>query len=135
MSVIGIDKLRQEAARFSRHPRLVENAQEGQANGARQLRAHEDVLRDREARGEREILVDRGDAALQRIMRRGEAHGLTAHAHRARARLLRSGDDLDQARLAGAVVAADGHDLAGMDVEIDLAHGDDRSIILADPAQ
>src|SRR5262249_52623456 len=48
---------------------------------------------------------------------------------------LGAGDHLDQARLAGAVVAADRQHLAAKHVEVDLAHRRDRAIALADPAQ
>ena len=46
-----------------------------------------------------------------------------------------AGQDLDQRRFAGAVVADQRHDLAGMDVEIDVGQRRDRAEVLGDAAQ
>ena len=51
------------------------------------------------------------------------------------ARLMDAGEDLDQRRLAGAVVADQRDDLAGMDVEIDVGQRRDGAEILGDAAQ
>ena len=48
-------------------------------------------------------------------------HGLAAHDDLAARRLHHAGQDLDQRRLAGAVVADEADDLALVDVEIDAA--------------
>ena len=44
---------------------------------------------------------------------------------------MHAGQDLDQRRLAGAVVADQRHDLAGMDVEIDVGQRRDGAELLA----
>ena len=46
-----------------------------------------------------------------------------------------AGDGLDQRRLAGAVVADEGDDLAGVDVEVDVLERLHRPEALGDPAQ
>ncbi len=48
---------------------------------------------------------------------------------------MHAGEDLDQRRLAGAVVADERHDLAGMDVELDVGQRRDGAEVLADAAQ
>ena len=48
---------------------------------------------------------------------------------------MHAGQDLDQRRLAGAVVADQRHDLAGVDVEIDVGQGRDGAEVLGDAAQ
>ena len=48
---------------------------------------------------------------------------------------MHAGQDLDQRRLAGAVVADKGHDLASVDVKVDVGQGGDRAELLANPAQ
>ena len=57
----------------------------------------------------------------------GEATLLALEDHAARARLEAAGDDLDQRRLAGAVVAEQRHDLAAADRETDAAQRFDRA--------
>ena len=61
--------------------------------------------------------------------------GLAAKGDGARAGLMDAGQDLDQRRLARAVVADQRHDLAGMDVEIDVGQGRDGAEMLGDAAQ
>ena len=48
---------------------------------------------------------------------------------------MHAGEDLDQRRFAGAVVADQRHDLAGMHVEIDVGQRRNRAEILGDAAQ
>jgi len=68
-------------------------------------------------------------------VRGAKAHLLAAQDYRAGCRRLGAGNDLDQARFAGTVVAANRQHLAAEDIEIDIPYGDDRTIALADPAQ
>ena len=72
-----------------------------------------DVLGHRQVREERRLLVDRGDAerARGRPGRAGGGRGPECRA--SRRRRLRAGDDPDQRRLAGAVLADEGVHLAG----------------------
>jgi hypothetical protein len=46
-----------------------------------------------------------------------------------------AGDALDQRRLAGAVVADEGHHLSGVHMEVHLVQGLDRTEVLGDPTQ
>ena len=113
------------------HRTLVEDAHAGHELPG-ELRPDEHVLPDREPGGEREILVDRRHTSAQRIDRRAEHDGPPFDLDTAFARLVRTRDDADQRRLAGAVVAADRDDLAGFDVEVDAAQRLDRAVALAD---
>ena len=100
-----------------------------------QLLAEEEVGDDVEVLAEREILEDGGDAERERVGRAGQRHRLAAEVDRAGGRLVHAGEHLDQRRLAGAVVADQGDDLAGMDVEIDVGQRRDGAEILGDAAQ
>jgi hypothetical protein len=51
------------------------------------------------------ILVDGGDAVIARLDRVAKAHALAGEVDLVLVGLLQSGDDLDQRRLAGAVLA------------------------------
>ena len=77
------------------------------------LAAHEEVAHDRHQRDHGEVLVDRGDAAVERVARRGEPTGWPSSSDLARARRVDAREDLDQRRLAGAVVAEQAMHLAG----------------------
>ena len=84
-----------------------------------ELVAEVDVVGDREARDEVQLLVDRRDAELQRRLRAGEVHLLALPAHGALVGPVRPGQDLDEGGLAGAVLAQEAVHLAGADVEVD----------------
>ena len=73
--------------------------------------------------------------SVERGARIGEGHRLAVELIVPDARLMHAGQDLDQRRFAGAVVADQRHDLAGMDVEIDVGERRDRAEILGDAAQ
>ena len=78
------------------------------------LAAHEEVARDAHQRDHRQVLVDGGDAAVERVARASE----DAPARRSirispRLGAVDAGEDLDQRRLAGAVVAEQAMHLAG----------------------
>ena len=81
------------------------------------LAAEKDVLADRQIVGEREVLVDRLDAVVARLLGRGEVDRLAAEQDVAFVVAEHAGNRLDDRRLAGAVVAGERDDLAGMDVE------------------
>ena len=78
-----------------------------------------DVLADREARHEVPLLVHGADAGGDRVARRGEADLAAVDGHPPLVGLVDAGDDLDQRRLAGAVLAHQRMDLAGPKVERD----------------
>ena len=101
-------------------------------HAARQLAAHEEIGDHVDVRAERQVLVDGLDARRLGLRRRGkmplgavedDAPGACRHA---------AGDDLDQRRFAGAVVAEQRHDLAATDVEADAAQRLDRAEMLGD---
>ena len=100
------------AGRISGWPRRVSSsaaarlatAGPGEAE-ARLLAAEEDVVGDGQAGDEVELLVDRRDAEAHGGLRVAERHRLAAPGDRALVRLVRPGEDLDQGRLAGAVLA------------------------------
>src|SRR5690606_32132984 len=81
---------------------------------------------------EREVLVDGLDAGCLGFRRRGEAALGAVEDHAAGGRLLAAGDDLDEGRLAGAVVAEERHHLAARNVEGDAAERFDGAEALGD---
>jgi hypothetical protein len=66
---------------------------------------------------------------------RADPDGLAAEGDIAGVRAPDAGDDLDECRLARAVVAGERYDLAGADVEVDAGEGVDRAEALLDPPQ
>ncbi len=97
--------------------RLGRGAALGEAE-AGLLVAEVDVLGDAEALDEVELLVDRRDPEVHRGLRVGEAYLLPLPADGAFVGLVDPGEDLDEGRLAGAVLAEEAVHLAGADVEV-----------------
>jgi hypothetical protein len=95
----------------------------------------EEIARDAHQRHSREVLVNGGDAAIQRIARRRELHRLISQADLPLSGTVHAGKDLDQRRLAGAVVAEQAMDLARLHREGHAVERDHRAEILADIAQ
>jgi hypothetical protein len=87
---------------------------------SRELRAEEKVGGDVAGVDQRQILVDRRDAGFHRVLGAGQGQGLTVEQQLALVRRVETGDDLDQRGLARAVVAEQGQDLAGADLEVDV---------------
>ncbi len=83
--------------------------------------AEEDVLGDGEFREQQQLLVNGRDPGALGVLRRGETHGAPVDQDLAAVRLIDAGDDLDQRRLACAVLAEQRMNLAGADVERDAA--------------
>ena len=81
------------------------------------------------------ILVDGGDAVIARLDRVAKAHALAGEDDLALVGLLQSGDDLDERRLARAVLADQTVHGAGVDVETDLFERAHRAKRLADAPQ
>ena len=101
-------------------------------NALHDLAAHEEIGHHVDIGAQREVLIDGLDPRRLGLRRRGEvALGAVEH-DAARGRLQAAGDDLDQRRLAGAVVAEQGHHLAAADVEADAAQRFDGAEILDD---
>ena len=67
-----------------------------------------------------DLLVDRADAGLLRVTRRRELHHLTRDADDARVQRQRTGERLDERRLARAVLAHERVDLAREHAEVDV---------------
>src|SRR5215472_10811602 len=72
-------------------------------------------------------------ASGTRSARRVEVHLLALDEQPALVLLLHAGEDLDQARLAGAVVAEDARDLVRVDVHAHVAERDHVAVVLRDP--
>ncbi len=79
---------------------------------AHRLAAHEEVPHDRHQRNGGEVLVDRGDAEIERVARARKMHRPAVEEDLAGIGRMDAGEDLDQRRLAGAVVAEEAADLA-----------------------
>ena len=99
-----------------------------------ELASREQVLGDRHVREQAQLLVDDPDAEPARVPRAVDRHRLTVEQDRARARLLRTGEDLHQRRLARPVLAdehvhttperLERHALERLDSPIGLGHVD-----------
>ena len=124
---------RRNSPRASRvHPPPVEQAV------AAKFAAEEDVLGDRAEGDEIDLLVDRADAAVLRLLGRGELDRLAAEDDLAGVVAVGAGEHLDQRRFAGAVLADQGHHFGRLDLErrggervdaheplVDIAHGEE----------
>src|SRR5882724_2174529 len=104
-----------------------------QAEAARRV-GDGDIVGHRQVGQQRQFLEDADDALARRLGRRCEAHRALLEEHFAGARLDDAGNDLDQRRLAGAVLAEHGMDAAGSAGEFDVVERGDAAIALADAA-
>src|SRR4051794_5316743 len=132
--LIGVADVDAHLAQLAPHDRLrlrrVEPLQRPDARP--RLRTQEEVPPDRHQRHHREVLVDGGDSLRAGVARGLERHRLAVDAQAALARLVDAGEDLDEARLACAVVAEDARHLAPVDVGRDLLQRDDVAVVLGD---
>ena len=103
------------------HAGIVQDAE--QLGLFHQFAAHEEVARHRHQRRERQILIDRADAHIRRITRRAERDQSAVNPNLARCRRVDAGENLDQCRLAGPVVAEERMDFAGINLEVDTVQG------------
>ena len=87
---------------------------------------------DVEVVAECEILIDGGDAEGGCVRRSPDPHLPTVEDDGAAVRPVGSGDDLDERRLAGAVVADETDDLPGVGLEVDIGEGLHRPEALRD---
>src|SRR5829696_4308837 len=94
-----------------------------------------DVLGDGELVEEREVLEHHVDAEAARLDRRADAHRPALPGDLARTRLDHAVEDLDEGRLAGAVLAEERVDLAAPDREIDAVVGKKPAVALGDAAE
>ena len=114
----GDRQLVERLQRARLHPRLVEPFQ-----AVEPLAPEEHVLDHVEVVGQREVLVDHLDPEAGGVLRPRDVHGLAVEQDLSAVDVVDPGDALDQRRLAGAVVADEGHHLAGVHVEVDLMQG------------
>src|SRR3954466_1668707 len=99
------------------HRGVVEEAELAEQPAARDLAAEEEVCRRVEFGRERAGLVDGLDPERARLERRADRHLAALEEDLACVRRLHAGERLDERRLAGAVVAAERHDLGRVDGE------------------
>ncbi len=123
---------------FEVHPELVEQiggllAQLAPADDLAGVRLppDEDVLLDREVGHEVELLIDDGDAEVLRLAGAVEDDRLAVEDDLAAVRLVDPGEDLHQGALAGAVLADEPEDFAGMDFETDVLQSEHAGEALA----
>src|SRR3954469_5039537 len=117
------------------HRGVVEEAQLAEQPAARDLAAEEEVCRRVELGREREVLVDGLDPERARLERRADRHLAALEEDLARVRRLHAGERLDERRLAGAVVAAERHDLGRVDGEARAAQRADAPEALDEAAR
>ena len=116
--------------------RLARHAAPGDdAEAADRLRAEKDVLGDGEIGRDAELLMHHADAGGPRVARRAEMHRSAVDAHLACVAGVHAGDDLHQRAFAGAVLAGEAVDLAGLQREIDAAQRLDAAERLGDAGQ
>ena len=96
------------------------------------LAANEHVLGDRHVRGEGELLVDRDDSSALGVVGRRKSDRLTEQLDFARIGALRAGQNLEQRRLASAVLAQERMDLRRSDFEMNVLERTHAGKALAD---
>ena len=116
-----------QLARLRVEPALVEEEPR-----AARLAPDEEVLRDREVGHQVELLVDDADAELLRVLGRDRLVGLAVEEELALVGVVDAGQQLHQRRLAGAVLADQREDLAGVQVEVHVLERLDAGEALAD---
>ena len=99
------------------------------------LGAEDDVLRDREAVHQHEVLVDHADAERDRVAGRVDPYLLTADGDPALIRRVQAVQDPHQGRLPGAVLADQGVHLTLQEGEVHVIVRDDARETLRDPGQ
>ncbi len=91
-----------------------------QTPAPRQLVVEGDVLRDRQVGEQRKVLINHLEAGAHRVDRLPDRPRSPVHRDCSRVRRHHAREDLDQGRLAAAVLAGEAHDLARFDRESDL---------------
>src|SRR6516164_4001968 len=97
------------------------------------LMADEDVLRNGQLRKQGKLLIDDVNTMLLGLARRGPVRRRIGEAYLARVRRIGSGDDLDQGRLAGAVLANQSVNLSGPDLKAHATESANAWKALRDP--
>ena len=94
----------------------------------------EQVLGNAECGHQREFLEHRADALLTRLAHRPQAHDASVQLDGSRSRRAHAGQQRDQRRLAGAVLAEQHVDLASTQIEIHPVERKHARVLLAEPA-
>ncbi len=94
--------------------------------------ANEHVLGDRHVGGEGEFLVDGDDSSALGVVRRHKGDRLAEQLDLARVRALRAGQNLEQRRLASAILAQERMDFRRPDFEMDVLEREHAGKALAD---
>ncbi len=106
-------------------PLLQRAAIDQRTTGAGALVAEEDRLAHREGRHQQAVLVDEADAELGRALRAHRRDGFAVDRDGAFVGHMEAGEDLDEGRLAGTVLADEAVDLAAADLERGTVEGAD----------
>ena len=99
------------------------------------LVAEHDVLGDGEDGDEHEVLVHHADAGRHGVARAGEVLDVVVEQDLALVGLVQAVEHVHQRGLAGAVLAEQAVDLAGLDREVDVVVGDQGAEPLGDAAE
>jgi hypothetical protein len=128
---IGIEvELGEHRACLLSHARAVDHRERAEA--AHRQVAERDVLGDRQRRHQPQLLRNGHDAGGDGIVRAREMAKPAVDEDIAAVWTMHAAEDADQGRLAGAVLADDGVDLAKGHVEVDAVERDRRAELLAD---
>ncbi|GDY57626.1 hypothetical protein SVIO_082490 [Streptomyces violaceusniger] len=119
----------QQIAGAALHLHLVQDADPGD------LTAEEEIADDVEVVAEREVLVDGGDPQVLGVVRAADVEGAALPFEGARVGRFDARDHLDQGGLPRAVVAHQGDDLTGVDLQLDVRERLDRAEALEDATQ
>ena len=125
---VAVVQAREQLGRVPPHAGTVEQP------GAARLVAEEHALGHRQVLDQVELLVDRRDAAGQRLRRLSRRQRIAVDEDLALRGRDHAGDALDQRRLAGAVGPEQAVHLAGVDVEVDPVERAHARVLLGDAA-
>ena len=121
-------KLRQQHLRAPAHLALQNHAE------ARRLAAEKQILRHRNIRQQVDLLIDGGDACIERGLGRARGDIDAVEANNSTIACEYAGDHLDQGGFAGAVLPEQRVNFAGAEGEIDILQRAQRAKTLAEPA-
>jgi hypothetical protein len=114
----GYREVAQQLVRALLHVDLVKRAQHLARAGDHLLTAEEQVLDDVEVVAQGEVLVDRRDSELDRVVRTRDGHRAALEQDPTRVSLLDPRNHLDEGRLARSVVTNESDDLPGPHAEV-----------------
>ena len=130
---VGVDVQAVALGEFPDVPAGLPPVEQAEPPGA--LQPEGDILGHREDRDQHEMLVHHADPGGDRVLGRPDGHGLAVEPYLALVRLHQPVEDVHQRRLAGAVLAEQGADLAGLDGQVDVVIGHEAAEPLGDAAQ